>query len=206
MAVITKYWDNGDALTLVTSRVSISVSSDINNTGQAREKSIIIRNASGEYRDVLIKQGYKETKYAVQHVRGSFTNPNNALGSPNNTWAGLVNSSTSQQSIYKMDVPTAPITRGESSITVICKKGSNTGSPTLTVNLYEGNKIVGVLLDNVPVQHSASQGIVADFDLRSITDYNNIYIEVISNAVSGARDYSNSVQIDAIVWDREVNE
>lgn len=59
MAVFTKYWPNGDALTLTTGAGGISVESDPNLTGDNREMTIQVRTTnSGEKvtKGVLIKQ------------------------------------------------------------------------------------------------------------------------------------------------------
>lgn len=64
MATVTKQWDNGDPLTLVTSAGGIAVTSAENLTGADREMTIRVQTTNQgtkAFQDVLIKQ----SKYAV---------------------------------------------------------------------------------------------------------------------------------------------
>lgn len=208
MAIITKYWQNGDTLTLNTSARGITISSVPNKTGAARQTTITVKTTVGNLTEVVtIKQGYIEKKYAVAHVSGTFTNPRSALYAPNNVWAGVLNKSTSQSSIFQMDAPTAPMNFNIQTFSVICRKGSNTANPTIDLNLYENGTYIMNLVTAVPITSTVSQTVTATFDPKAIRirDYSKLQIQVVSNAVGGNSLTKNSTQIDAIIWSREID-
>lgn len=74
MAVFTKYWPNGDALTLTTGAGGVSVLSDPNLTGSNREMNIQVRTTNvGDKvtRDVLVKQQFLDTRSYYVNNYGS---------------------------------------------------------------------------------------------------------------------------------------
>src|SRR3990172_10761013 len=62
-----------------------------------------------------------ETKWASSHLSGTCTNPNNALGTTNGTWAGDTNSNTNCTSDYAMENPSGSLT-GTQTINVVARK------------------------------------------------------------------------------------
>jgi hypothetical protein len=140
-----------------------------------------------------------ETKWATSHITGTFTNPNNAIGATDGVWAGQLNTSTSQTSRWAMDNPSGPIT-GTQTINVWAEKGSNSGTPTIALNLYENGTLVQSIAAATNVTSTTGMNITGTFNASAIGNPNNVEIEVVETAAGGSPSVRNSAQIDSIQW------
>src|SRR3990172_11547815 len=119
-----------------------------------------------------------ETKWASSHLSGTCTNPNNALGTTNGTWAGDTNSNTNCTSDYAMENPSGSLT-GTQTINVVARKGTNSGNPTLAIDLYENGSLVQSIAGATSVTSTSGQTISGTFDGSVITNPNNVEIGIV---------------------------
>jgi hypothetical protein len=140
-----------------------------------------------------------ELKYASSHITGAFTNPTNAVGTSDSTWAGDLNTSTSYTSRWAMEDPSRAIT-GTQTISVFAKKGSNSGNPTIAINLYESSSLVTSVVGDTSVTSTTGQTVSGTFNASIISNPNNVEIEVVQTAAGGGPSARNSAQIEYIEW------
>jgi len=140
-----------------------------------------------------------ESKYASSHITGSFATPDNALGAANGSWAGELNKSSSYTSRWAMEDPSGGIT-GTQTIDVWSRKGSNSGTPTIALNLYENGSLVQSIVGNTNVTSTTGMNISGTFDASVITSANDVEIEAVETGVGGSPSARNSAQIDSIAW------
>lgn len=141
-----------------------------------------------------------EILYASSHLSGNFSNPNNALGATDNAWAGVLNASTSATSRWAMSNP-VNIPEEIQTISVLCKKGSNSGNPTLAIKLYENGSLVSTILSATSVTSTTGQVLQATFSVDSISNWDNVEIQIVVVHVGGSPSVRNSAQVDSIRWD-----
>jgi len=142
-----------------------------------------------------------ENLYATSRLSGTaLTNDSNALGSTSATWAGDVNTNTSWTNRYAMGDPTGTTANGTHTVTVRARKGSNTSDPTIALNLYENGSLVGAIVGNTNVTSTTGQDVSGTFSAASISNVNNVEIEVVMTAAGGSPSARNSAQIDYIHW------
>lgn len=143
-----------------------------------------------------------ENLYATSHITGSFTTPANAVGSATGTWAGALNTNTSATSRWAMGDPVDPLTTGATqTIRVVARKGSNTGTPTIAINLWENGALVSTILAATNVTSTTGQTLTATFASAAITNRANVEIEIVMTAVGGSGSARNSAQVDTILWE-----
>lgn len=98
--------------------------------------------SGGEVRNVRV-----DLVYADAHLVGTVASPANVLGAPNDTWSS--NAAESWDSRFSMADPSAPLD-GLQTVSIEVRKDSGTGSPTITVELWENGVFVKTLvLDEV---------------------------------------------------------
>lgn len=146
-----------------------------------------------------------ETLYATSHITGTFSNPNNAVGSETLNWAGDLNLNTNYTSRWAIGDPVNPLTSGFTThtVTVQARKGTNTGTPTIQLNLYENGTLVKALTAAVNVTSLTGQLISGTFSTSEITNRNNIEVEVVQVSAGGSPTARNSAQINYIQLDAD---
>lgn len=140
-----------------------------------------------------------ETKYATSHITGTFSTPTNAVGSTAGTWAGDLNTNINYTSRWAMDDPSGALS-GTQTISVLARKGSNSGTPTIALNLYENGTLVQSIAAATNVTSTTGQTISGTFSGAAITNRNNVEIEVVEVSAGGSPSARNSAQIDYIQW------
>ncbi|HAS84804.1 MAG TPA: hypothetical protein DCS23_01875, partial [Candidatus Yonathbacteria bacterium] len=140
-----------------------------------------------------------ETKWASSHLSGTCTNPNNALSTTNGTWAGDTNANVSCTSDYAMDDPSGSLT-GTQTINVLARKGSQSGNPTLAIDLYENGSLVQSIVGATSVTSTSGQTVSGTFDGSVITNPNNVEVRIVIVGAGGAPSSRNSAQYDSIEW------
>ncbi|RJQ14830.1 hypothetical protein C4553_00010 [Candidatus Parcubacteria bacterium] len=140
-----------------------------------------------------------ETKWASSHITGDFDNPNNALGASDGVWAGALNVNDNDTSRWAMEDPSGAITSTQT-INVLARKGSNSGTPTIAINLYENGSLVQSVASATNVTSTTGQTISGTFDASVITNPNDVEIEVVMVSAGGSPSARNSAQIDSIEW------
>lgn len=139
-----------------------------------------------------------EIVYADAQVSGSITTPANALGSTAGTWAGTPNQNINTTDVWSMANPTLPdLSANTQTITVRARKGSNTGTPTLQVNVYEGATLrqSGVTTN---ITSTTGQDVAVTFDGTAFTSANDLRVETVIVGTGGNAATRNSVEIDYI--------
>jgi hypothetical protein len=144
-----------------------------------------------------------EFLYATSHLAGSFSNPNNALDNTPTTWAGDLNTNSNYTSRWALGDPSGTLT-GTQTITVPARKGSNSGIPTIALNLYESGTLVQSLLAATNVTSTVEQLLTATFDASAITNGAFVEVEVVQTGASGSPSARNSAQISLIQWEASV--
>jgi hypothetical protein len=143
-----------------------------------------------------------ETLYATSLLSGTITSSSNALGSGAGTWAGDLNTNSSWTTVWAMGDPTVSgAADGTQTVTVRARKGSNGNSPTIAINLYENGSLVGAIASATTVTSTTGQDVSGTWTGSSVTNENNVEIEVVMTAAGGSPSNRNSAQIDYIRWD-----
>jgi hypothetical protein len=139
--------------------------------------------------------------FADSHSTGNFLNPNNALGDTPTTWAGELNTSTSATSRWNMENPANPLTTGATqTVEVTLRKGSNSGTPTASILLYESTTLKATLVATTSITSTTGQVLSGTFASSLITNPNNVRIEVVMTAAGGGPSVRNSAQVSHIKW------
>ena len=143
-----------------------------------------------------------QTVYLASSVSGNNPNPANALGAPNGTWAGTGNANSSWTHRWRFTSPTEEtLSSASQSITLRVKKGTNSGTPTIT---------------GIAVISQAGSDLYRDTTSRSITSTTGIdipitftangassagvQIEITTSAQGGSPSTRNGVDLDAVTW------
>jgi hypothetical protein len=138
-----------------------------------------------------------EFLYATSHITGDFDNPDNANGNTPLTWAGALNTNDSDTSRWAIDDASAALD-GTQTIRVVARKGSNSGVPTIAINLYEDGVLDSEILAATDITSTTGQTLTATFDGSAISDETLVEIEVVMSAVPGSGSARNSAQISHI--------
>jgi hypothetical protein len=147
-----------------------------------------------------------QTVYADAHITGNFANPDNAVGNTPLTWAGQLNVNSNYTSRWSLADLTPDLTTGATqTIRILARKGTNSGTPTITINLYENGSLVAEILASTNITSIVGQTLVATFLSSQITNKNNVEIEVVQTSAGGSPSVRNSAQIAYIQWDADVD-
>lgn len=142
-----------------------------------------------------------ETLYATSHLAGTFTNPANAVGNTPTTWAGALNTSTNATSRWAIGDPVDPLTSGATQTVVVwSRKGSNSGTPTIALNLYENGTLIRQIGTTSNVTSTTGQSVSGTFTSSEVTNRTAVEIEVVMTAAGGSPSVRNSAQIAYIEW------
>jgi hypothetical protein len=149
-----------------------------------------------------------ETLYATSHLAGDFLNPNNALGVADGVWAGDVNVNASPTSRWAIGNPVHPLTFGHTThtVSVLARKGSNTGNPTVAVDLFENGTLVKALVSATTVTSTTGVSLSGTFATTDITNPNNIEVRVVVSGAAGGTTARNTAQVDAITVSLDTTE
>lgn len=140
-----------------------------------------------------------EVRYLDSLVSGSITNSANALGATSGTWAGDLNVNVSSITAWSVANYSSTETTLGSSITVTarCRKGSNNGTPTVALNLYDAGTLVGAG-STTSVTSTTGQDVTGTFPFTGGVNLDNLQVEVVITGVGGSPSNRNSAQIDYI--------
>lgn len=137
-----------------------------------------------------------ETLYADAHLAGSFPNPNNAVGNTPTTWAGDLNVNSSYTSRWSIANTVDPLTSAAThTVNVLARKGSNSGNPTIAINLYDNGTLVGTILAATNVTSTTGQTLTATFNTSQVSNAANVEIEVVQTSAGGSPSARNSAQV-----------
>jgi hypothetical protein len=140
-----------------------------------------------------------ETLFATGHITGTVATPDSALGNTPSTWAGVVNANTSATSRWAIGDPVDPLTADQShTVRVVARKGSNSGTPTVALNLYENGTLVQSIVGATGVSSTTGQDVQGTFATSVITDRTAIEVEVVIAGASGNPSTRNSAQISLV--------
>ena len=138
-----------------------------------------------------------ELLYADAHLAGNFANPGNAIGNTPSTWAGVLNSNSSYTSRWSIANPVNPATSGATqTVRVTARKGTNSGTPTIQVNLYSSGSLVSSGT-TVNVTSTTGQVVTRTFTSSQIA-LNNLEVEVVQTGTGGSPSARNTAQISII--------
>jgi trimeric autotransporter adhesin len=144
------------------------------------------------------------TLYAVSHVTGSASSPDNALGAPDNVWTSNGNAATSWTSRWRLDIVAGAFTpSGTQTITLRARKGTNSGNPSIaSVTLWQGGTQLATISGGA-VTVSSTAGVDETFTFAGslLTGFTDVDIQVAITAAGGGGTVRNSVELDAITWD-----
>lgn len=140
-----------------------------------------------------------ETLYADAHITGDVVSPTNAVGNTPTTWAGSVNANVSATSRWSIANPVNPITAGFTThnVSVVARKGSNSGSPTVTVTLF-ANSVSIRQLASATVTSTVGQTLQGTFTTSEVTSGDNVEVQIAIVGAGGSGSARNSAQISTI--------
>jgi hypothetical protein len=93
-----------------------------------------------------------------------------------------------------------PVTSGATqTVNVLARKGSNAGTPTIALNLYENGVFVRNLVGATNITSTTGQVVSGTFNSSEITNPDDVEVQVVMTAVA-----TNSAQIAYIEWVAEI--
>ncbi len=152
-----------------------------------------------------------EFLYATSHLAATWPNPGNALGNTPTTWAGELNTSNDADEGYHLDDPANPLKSGAThTIRTTWRKGSNSGDPLVTIELWEdmggpGSAFVKTLALDVPVTSQTGQVISGTFDTSEVADPTDLGVRIVMTAATGGAGVDNSAQVSHFEWEAETD-
>ena len=142
--------------------------------------------------------------YAVSHVTGSVSTPNNALGAFDGTFTTDGNNNTNWTSRWRLDTLSGSPT-GTQTITLRLRKGSNSGNPSVSsVQLWQNDTSLATLTlasGSTTISSTTSQDLVYTFASSLLSGLSNVDIQVATSSAGGSPTARNAVEIDGIRWD-----
>lgn len=144
-----------------------------------------------------------QTLYLASSVSGNLTNPNNALGNTPTTWAGAVNTNTSDLHTFRLGNPTSALGPGTQSITMRVRKGSNTNNPTVTARVLDGETVLANP-GATTVTSTTGQDVTFTFTVPDGTNSQNLSFEYTMTASGGSGSARNSAQLAMVTWVADV--
>ncbi len=143
------------------------------------------------------------TLYATSTVSGACTTPNNAHGAADGTYTTDTDATswTHRWNLSRSSIDPASL-NGTQTLTIRTRKngtGGASGTPTYTVNLYEGGSLVGQLGTTTSVTSITSQDDV--FTWTPTSSGVSVDIELVTTAAGGGPSVRAAVQVDSLTWD-----
>jgi hypothetical protein len=140
-----------------------------------------------------------ENLYASSQALGAIASPSNALGSGTGTWAGTPNENVSTTDIWDMANPTGDVANGTHTVTVVARKGSNTGTPTLQLTArIDGVDFATGSATNIT--STTGQNVTLNVNTAGAVDLTTLRVVTEIVAAGGSPSVRNSVEIDTILW------
>ena len=145
------------------------------------------------------------TLYFVSSVGGSVATPANALGVADGVFTADANTATSWTHRWRLDtVAGSNSPGGTQSITLVMRKGSNSGDPTVaSVTLYQADAAIGALTlstGSTTISSTSGQELVYAFDGALLSGMVDVDIEVATAAAGGEPSARNAASIDSGTW------
>jgi hypothetical protein len=154
--------------------------------------------------------------YFVSGVSGNVSSPNNALGAPDGTWTTDGNAVTNWTHRWSLDTVTGFV-GGTQTLTLRLRKGSNSGTPTISsVTLFQDDISLGALTlssGSTDITSTTGQDLVYTFsslmelDAMGILAMNGALamqgnsLHTTANTLKSAIDTAqNKAEFDAVVW------
>jgi hypothetical protein len=144
------------------------------------------------------------TLYAVSHVTGNASSPNNALDAPDNVWTADGNLANSWTSRWRLDVVAGAFQpSGTQTITLRVRKGGNSGNPSISsVTLWQGGTQLATISGGaITVTSTTGVDQTFTFDGSLLSGFTDVDIQVAVTSAGGGPAVRNSVELDAITWD-----
>lgn len=143
-----------------------------------------------------------QLRYLASSVSGTAANPDNALGNTATTFAGVTNANTSWSHVWAMALPTEPeLAPVSQTFTVNARKGSNTGNPTMTINVQRPLGTTLATISATITSSTNSQGVSLAWTPPAGTPSSDpFYIEVVVTAAGGSPSARNSIEVSHAIW------
>lgn len=139
-----------------------------------------------------------EVVYADAHLAGAFSTPENAVGNTPLTWAGTTNVNSNYSSRWSLANPVNPFTSGaDVTIEIPARKGTNSGNPTIAINLYSNGVLIREILATTSITSTTEQTLTANFSASEV-NASDVEIEVVQVSAGGSPSARNSAQISLI--------
>jgi hypothetical protein len=143
--------------------------------------------------------------YADNHISGTFSNPQNAVGNAPGTWAGDLNTNSNYTSRWSMDNPSGPLNSGGTqTVRVHVRRGGNSGVPTITVNLYQDGVFLAEVIPTTNVTSTTGEDLTGTFSHSLVTNRSGVEIEVVQTGAAGSGAVRNSAQLALIEWTADI--
>lgn len=144
------------------------------------------------------------TLYAASVKTAGAANAANAVGAPDGIYT-TDTGGTSWTSSWFMQPFSGGTLIGTQNLKLRVKVDANNANPPTvsTVSLYTPDAVQHVLGSNFTVSGTTGSDISIDFDggiLDGVTDFSQLYIEVVTTGSSGSPKSRESVQLDSITW------
>jgi len=144
------------------------------------------------------------TLYFVSSVSGNVSTPDNALGAADGVFTTDANATVSWTHRWRLGTVSSAAPTGTQSLTLVMRKGTNTGNPTVSsVTLYQGGASLGALTlfsGSTTIDSTTGQELVYQFDGSLLADMVDVDIEIATAGTGGAPANKNAASIDAGVW------
>ena len=138
-----------------------------------------------------------QTLYLESTASGDAINATNAIGNTPNTWAGVTNSNTSWTQEWYIQIPTFPNFEGAQSVAVRFRKGSNSGNPSVMVEVRRQGAVLGSV-PNTAITSTTGQDVVVSFTDNGPVGGLSLYVSAVS--VGGSPSSRNSAQMAMATW------
>jgi len=143
--------------------------------------------------------------YAAGHIEGDCPNSGASIGAFDASWAGPTVANTSWTSRWAMDGPGGSLS-GTQTVTVRCRKTTESTNPTCAANLYENGTLVGALFAATAVSNPVgSVDLQGTFSTAAITNPANVEVQVVGLVGGGSPGNRASLQIDGIEWNATIS-
>jgi hypothetical protein len=145
--------------------------------------------------------------YFDASITGGVSTPANALGAPNGVFTTDANANiswTHRWGYQELVVsPGTPRLTGTQTISIVVRKGSNSGNPTVTsVVLFQaGTSIATISSGSTSVTSTTGQTLTYTFDASILGgNFANLELQVATTGAGGSPSQRNAVSIDASTW------
>lgn len=143
-----------------------------------------------------------EFLYATAHLAGTFVNPANAVGNTPGTWAGELNTNVSVDSRWSLGDPVDPLAAGAThTVQSLWRKGSNSNSPTVSVELWENGVFVKTLATDAITSTTFGQTLTGTFTTGQVTNPAALEVRAVMTAIGGSPSSRNSAQVAYFEWE-----